>query len=281
MQKITLIPEKLDFRANEAYRTLRTNVEYSGDSIKVIAVTSCLPGEGKSTTSFELAKAFAQQGKKTLLIDADLRKSVMSRISDSAPVKLGLTSFLVGKEKVMDVLTETDQRNLFIIFAGYVPPNPSELLSGHSFKSLLDAARKSFDMVIIDTPPVGSAIDGVVVAKQCDGVVVVIKHASISYKLAKSVKQQLDSVGCKVLGAVLNQVGAGSTGFYGSYYNKYYGSGYYGYGCYGKKYGKSYDNYYGSESPDFNDLENAAVFDTEVKPKAEAAEEKKDTPVEQ
>ena len=268
MQKVTLKPEKLDFRANEAYKTLRTNVEYSGDNIKVVAVTSCLPSEGKSTTSYELAKTFAQQGKKTLLIDADLRKSQMvSTIVESGSVKHGLTSFLVGKEKVMNVLTETDQKNLFIIFAGYVPPNPSELLSGASFKSLIEAARKSFDIVVIDTPPIGSAIDGAVVAKQCDGAVVVIKHASISYKLAMNVKQQLDSIGCKVLGAVLNQVGAGSTGFYGSYYNKYYGAGYYGhyYGKnYGKKYGSSYEDYYNTASTVATTANDSAFFTSEV-----------------
>lgn len=185
-----------------------------------------------------------------------------SRTVASGNVKLGLTSFLVGKEKIMDVLTETDMKNLFVIYAGYVPPNPSELLASNAFKSLIEAARKTFDLVIIDTPPIGSAIDGAVVAKQCDGAVVVIKQASISYKLAKSVKQQLDSIGVRVLGAVLNQVGAKSTGFYGSYYSKYYGSQYGSY--YGKKYGKSYDDYYGVMNQVADEGENQAEFGAEL-----------------
>lgn len=262
MQKVKLIEEKLDFRAREAYRTLRTNVEYSGENIKVVAVTSCMPNEGKSTTSYELAKTFAKQGKKTLLIDADLRKSVMaSEIVDGAIPKLGLVSFLVGKDKIMNVLTETDLKNLYIVFAGYVPPNPTELLSGKSFQALIEAARKTFDMIIIDTPPIGSAIDGAVVAKQCDGCIVVIKHASISYKFAKNVKQQLESIGVKVIGCVLNMVGSASKGFYGSYYNKYQSGDYGSY--YGKKYGKFYDDYYGIGESLEENVEREVSFETE------------------
>lgn len=242
MQKIRLYREDMDFRCREAYRTLRTNVEYSGEGIKVVTVTSCLPGEDKSTTAFELAKVFAQQGKKTLLIDADLRKSQMSNISVDGPVKNGLTNFLVGKQSVMDILTETDLRNLFVIFAGYVPPNPSELLSSEGFHSLIEASREAFDMVIIDTPPIGSAIDGAIVAKQTDGAILVIKQASVSYPLAKHVKQQLTSLGIKILGCVLNEVGSGKKGVYGRYYSKYYSDG----GRYfGKAYQKAYGEYYG------------------------------------
>ncbi len=238
MQQITLRKRKLDFEAEEAFKTLRTNIEFSGDDLKVIAVTSCLPNEGKSTMAYHLALAFAEKGKKTLLIDADLRKSVMQKVSASGSVQAGLTSFLVGKEKLMDVLVGTDEPNFFMIFAGQVPPNPSELLGSSRFDSMLEAARKTFDIVIVDTPPVGSVIDGVIVSSRVDGIVLVIKHASISYQLARRVKEQLVTSGTRLLGVALNDIGGRGSGFYGHYYGKRYGS-HYGYGPYYGKYAKS------------------------------------------
>lgn len=253
MQQITLRKRKLEFQAQEAFKTLRTNIEFSGEELKVIAVTSCLPDEGKSTLAFQLALAFAEKGKKTLLVDADLRKSVMQKVSASGSVKIGLTSFLVGKEKLMDVLVGTDEPNFFMIFAGQVPPNPSELLGSGRFESMLEAAKKTFDIVIIDTPPVGSVIDGVIVSSRADGVVLVMKHASISYQLARRVKEQLSAAGTKLLGVALNGIGGRGSGFYGKYYGKHYGGKYYGgYGGYGGKYYGGYgsDSSQKSEVPD-------------------------------
>ena len=241
MQQITLRKRKLNFQAKEAFKTLRTNIEFSGDELKVIAVTSCLPNEGKSTLSYQLALSFAEKGKKTLLVDADLRKSVMQKISASGNVTTGLTSFLVGKEKLMDVLVGTDEPNFFMIFAGQVPPNPSELLGSARFDSMIEAARKTFDVVIIDTPPVGSVIDAVIVSSRADGVVLVMKHASISYQLARRVKEQLSASGTKLLGVVLNGLGGSGSGFYGTYYGKRYGSYGYGYRKYLSKYGNDPD----------------------------------------
>ena len=238
MQQITLKKRKLGFQAKEAFKMLRTNVEFSGDELKVIAVTSCVPDEGKSTLSYQLALSFAEKGKKTLLIDADLRKSVIQKNTASGNVSKGLTSFLVGKEKLMDVLVGTDEPNFFMIFAGQVPPNPSELLGSARFDSMIEAARKTFDVVIIDTPPVGSVIDAVIVSSRVDGIVLVIKHASISYQLARHVKEQLSASGTKILGVVLNGVGGSGRGFYGKYYGKRYRSNYgYGYRQYLAKYG--------------------------------------------
>lgn len=241
MQHIDVKKKKLNFQTNEAYKTLRTNVEFAGENLKTIAVTSCLPNEGKSTTSLQLAMAFADAGKKTLLVDADLRKSEMQKISLSGAVKAGLSDFLVGKEKLMDVLVSTNVPNFYVIFAGHMAPNPSELLGNNYFKALLDAAKETFDVVIIDTPPVGSIIDAAIIASQTDGVILVIKHASISYKFAQKVRDQLKTSGGKLLGVVLNEVGGKGKGVYGSYYGKYYGS-YYG-SYYGKAYAKAYGEY--------------------------------------
>jgi len=237
MQKIELNHEELDFRSREAFRTLRTNIEFSGDDVKVICLTSCTPNEGKSDTSFELARAFAQNGKKVLLIDADLRKSVMRHRHKKGKVRLGLVNYLVGRASMDDVLCTTDIRNFSMIFCGPVPPNPSELLGNDRFKNMIARAREEYDMIIIDTPPLGSVIDTAVVSKVCDGVVLVVAAGTISYRFVRNVKEQLEVTGCRILGAVLNKVDMSGKGYYGKYYGRYYGR------YYGKYYGKYYGRY--------------------------------------
>lgn len=230
MQQIELKRNELDYKSKEAYKTLRTNVEFSGDSIKVVAVTSCTPNEGKSSVSYELAASFAQNGKKVLLIDADLRKSVLIRRHHRGKVRLGLVHYLVGKYSFDEVCCETDVKNMHMVFAGPVPPNPSELLGNKRFQDMLTQVRKAYDMVIIDTPPLGSVIDSAIVAKQCDGVMMVIANGEISYRFAQKVKEQLDKADCHILGCILNKVNmskGGRYGYYGKYYGKYYGE-YYG-----------------------------------------------------
>lgn len=237
MQSIELNREELDFRSKEAFKTLRTNIEFSGSDVKVIALTSCTPNEGKSDTSFELAESFAQNGKKVLLIDADLRKSVMRQRHKRGKVRLGLSNYLVGKTSMEECMCRTDVKNFDLIFSGPVPPNPSELLDNARFKEMIAKARKNYDMVIIDTPPLGSVIDTAVVSKLCDGVIMVIESAAISYHFARKVKEQLDMTGCKILGVVLNKINMSGKGYYGKYYGKYYGR------YYGKYYGRYYGNY--------------------------------------
>lgn len=230
MQQIQLRLEKLSYQSKEAYNTLRTNVEFSGNNIKVIAVTSCTPSEGKSSVSFELAVSFAQNGNKVLLIDADLRKSVMVQRHYKGRVRLGLVHYLVGKYPLEEVYCKTDVNNLYMIFAGPVPPNPSELLNTKLFSEMIQKVRSNFDIVIVDTPPLGSVIDSAIIAKQCDGVTLVISNGKISYRFAQKVKEQLDKAECHILGCVLNKVNmskGGKYGYYGKYYGKYYGN-YYG-----------------------------------------------------
>lgn len=227
MQQIELKRAELDYKSQEAYKTLRTNVEFSGNDIKTVAITSCTPNEGKSSISYELAVSFAQNGKKVLLIDADLRKSVLVHRHHKGKVRLGLVHYLVGKYEFEDVCCTTDIKNFNMVFAGPVPPNPSELLGNDRFKQLLEKARKEYDVVIVDTPPLGSVIDSAIVAKQCDGVMLVIANGEISYRFAQKVKEQLDKAECHILGCVLNKVNmskGGKYGYYGKYYGKYYGN---------------------------------------------------------
>jgi len=188
MQTIELQHDELDFRSREAFKNLRTNIEFSGEDVKVVCLTSCTPNEGKSNISFELAKSYAQLGKKVLLLDADLRKSVMRQRHRRGKVRWGMSNYLVGKAGFEDVLCETDVKNLYMVFSGPVPPNPSELLNNKRFRQMIEDARGEYDMVIIDTPPLGSVIDTAVVSKCCDGAVIVISSGIISYRFVRKVK---------------------------------------------------------------------------------------------
>lgn len=231
--------KKLDFRSNEAYKTLRTNISFCGDDVKVVAFTSSTPNEGKSVVSIRIAEAFGEDEKKVLFIDADIRKSVLlSRYGADNETK-GLTHYLAGKATMDDVIYETSIKNVDMIFTGPVAPNPSELLGNSKFANLIAKAREEYDYVILDCPPIGSVIDAAVIAKQCDGAVLVIESNNVSYKMIQKVKSQLEKSGCRILGAVLNKVEVGGKGYgYGKYYGRYYGKHYGGY------YG---DDYYGKE----------------------------------
>lgn len=227
MQNIILKEDVLDFQSKEAFKTLRTNIEFSSSDVKCVAITSCTPNEGKSEVSYNLAKSFAQAGKKALLVDADLRKSVMRRNHKSGKVRLGLSHYLIGRNTLEEVICQTDVPNFYMIFAGPVPPNPSELLSGKYFEKLIETASQDYDFVVIDTPPLGSVIDSAIIAKQCDGVALVMKSGAISYRFAQKVLAQLKMTDCKILGCILNMVDMGRKGHYSKYYGNYYGK-YYG-----------------------------------------------------
>ena len=230
MQAIELKERLLDYRSKEAFKMLRTNIDFTGGDLKVICITSCTPNEGKSNISFEVAKSYAQMGKKVLLVDADLRKSVMRQRHKKGKVRLGLVNYLVGKCEFDEALCETDVKNLYMIFSGPVPPNPSELLGNWKFKEMIQNAREEYDMVIVDTPPLGSVIDAAVVSKCCDGAVLIIAAGNVSYRFARKVKEQLDVAECRILGCVLNKVDLSGKSYYGKYYGKYYGQYYGNYG---------------------------------------------------
>lgn len=227
MQEVRLqFNKKEDYRTKEAFKTLRTNVEFCGGDVKVIAVTSCTPNEGKSSITMEMAKSFAEAGNRTLLVDADMRKSVLVGRYKTGAVRLGLSHCLIGRQSPEDVMCKTNMPGLSIIFAGPVPPNPSELLGGDKFFEMLQAFKDSFDYILIDTPPLGSVIDAAVVAKSCDGTILVVENNAVSYRFTQRVKEQLDKAGSRILGVVLNKVEMSSRGYYG-HYGKYYGK-YYG-----------------------------------------------------
>lgn len=228
MQQLTIQSNELEFRTREAYKTLRSNIEFSGDNVRTIAITSCTPNEGKSSVSFELARSFAQNGNNVLLIDADLRKSVMRGNFSEGKVEFGLSNYLVGKCSSSEATCRTNEPGFHLILSGPATPSPSELLNSQRFSDLLEESRKLYDYIIVDTPPLGSVIDSAIVGKQCDGTVVVIAAGEISYRFAQNVVTQIKKAGCRILGCVLNKVEMSSrNSYYGKYYGKYYGQ-YYG-----------------------------------------------------
>ena len=215
----------------EYYNSIRTNIQFSGRDLKVITLTSAQPGEGKSTTSVNLAISFAKAGFRTLLIDADTRNSVMSGTFKSNERYQGLTSFLSGNAELSDVICDTSIDNLMILPAGQVPPNPTSLIQNDNFKSMIETVRGLYDYVIIDTPPLGLVIDAAILAHHSDASLLVVKAGADKRRTVTKLKEQLEQSGSVFLGVILNK--------YDIHLDKYgsYGS-YGGYGSYGN-YGKS------------------------------------------
>ena len=219
----------------EYYNSIRTNIQFSGRDLKVIALTSAQPGEGKSTTSVNLAISFARAGFRTLLIDADTRNSVMSGTFKSNERYQGLTSFLSGNAELSDVICDTSIDNLMIIPAGQVPPNPTSLIQNDNFKSMIETVRGLYDYVIIDTPPLGLVIDAAILAHHSDASLLVVKAGADKRRTITKLKEQLEQSGSVFLGVILNKydIHLDKYGSYGSY--GWYGS----YGNYGKSDEKS------------------------------------------
>lgn len=204
--KITL-PGDEDYLTQEAYKVLRTNLQFCGSDVKVIAFTSCNENEGKSTISLSVAKSFAELGKNVVFVDSDMRKSVLAgRNTDLKAVRSGLSEFLTGMSKISDTILKTQYPGLHVILSGQYPPNPVELLNSRYFSSLLSALREHYDYVILDTPPLGAVIDAAVVAAQCDGTVLVISEGKVRAHNAQSVVEQLQKSECKILGVVRNNI---------------------------------------------------------------------------
>lgn len=225
MKRVNLEIEKLKYGTREQIKALRTNIQFCGDDKQVIMLTSCVPGEGKSFVSLCLAKAIAEMGKTVVLIDADMRKSVLaSRIKGDASIK-GLSHFLSGQCVLGEAIAATDIPKLHLMAAGPSAPNPTELLEMKRFHALILAMRKAYDYVIIDCPPLGLVIDAAIIAREADGAILVVEAGKTKYRLTQVVKERLENTGIPIMGGVLNKVEhTRSKG----YYTKYYGSHEYG-----------------------------------------------------
>lgn len=234
-KNITLTdPNAGDYFYEEAIKTLRANLQFSGKSNKVILMTSCRGGEGKSDIAFHLAQEIGKTGKKVLLIDADLRKSVYKTQYSIAEETKGLSQYLSGQEEHIDeIVCKTNFENLYLILSGPYAPNPSEMLGDDQFGQLLKAARQVFEYVIVDTPPLGIVVDAAVIAQYCDGAVLVVESGETSSRACQKVKGQLERSGCKLLGAVLNKVNSTGRGSHAARY--------------GRRNARQYAHYYGNK----------------------------------
>jgi len=234
----TMLCDGLSFAAAEAYKLLRTNLMFSlpDKPCRILGVTSSIRGEGKSTTAVNLAYTLAQAGKRTLLIDADMRlPSVSGKLGiHSRP---GLSNLLAGLTEESKALRQSEQlSNWFILPAGDIPPNPSELLGSERMHALLERCSGSFDFIVIDLPPINIVTDALVVSSWTDGLIAVVRQNYTEGKALKDCMYQLKQLGSKFLGFVMTDamVGKGSYKRYGKYGKYGYDYGY-GYGDAGNK----------------------------------------------
>lgn len=220
---ITLYDSKSgDYFYEEAVKTLRTNVQFSGKNNKAILLTSAYSNEGKSDIAFHLAVEMGKAGKKVLLVDADIRKSVYTTRYDIIEETKGLSQYLSGQtDRPDEIIYKTNYENLNMVLAGPYAPNPAEMLGDRQFGELIKAARQVYDYVLIDTPPLGTVVDAAVIGQFCDGALLVIESGAVSYRVCQKVKEQLEVSGCKLLGAVINKADIRSGRYYGGKYGKY------------------------------------------------------------
>lgn len=227
METVKLQLKEQSYTLKESLRALKTNIQFCGDDKKVILFTSAIPNEGKSTVVMDLARSLTDSKKSVLVIDADIRKSVLigrmrARAMGSKEI-FGLSHYLSGQKKIAEIIYASDKNRLFMIFAGPSVPNPTEMLEKRYFEELIEFARDQFDYVLIDCPPMGAAIDAAVISRHCDGAIIVVSQGTVSSRAIVNVKKQLENAGVPILGAVLNKVQMKKNSYYGSYYGHYYG----------------------------------------------------------
>lgn len=236
MNELNLVFPDLPYAVEEAMNRLRINIKFCGKNTRKILLTSCMPNEGKSTVSTYLWKMLAEAGFPTVLVDVDLRKSVlMKRLqTDAEKETKGLNHYLSGLAEYDEVVYKTNIDNAYIVPCTQLLENPSPLLEDVRFRELLDKLAAEYRFVIVDTPPLGSVSDGALIASMCDGAVLVIRAGETPKAMIRQSLHEIEQSGCKLLGTVLNRAegagkGYGKYGKYGKYGNYGYGYGY-GYG---------------------------------------------------
>lgn len=235
------IGKNLNFAASEAYKLLRTNLMFSmsdESQCKIIGVTSALRGEGKSTTSMNLAFSLAENGKKTLLIEADMRIPVVAAVL-KITAEPGLSHVLAGLGELNAAVRRTSlSPSLFVLPAGEIPPNPSEMLSSKRMQLVIDTLAKAFDYIIIDLPPINAVSDGLAVSNLLSGMIMVVRQDYCDQHALAEAMRQLEFLEVKLLGFVLNGADSQRKRYqYGKYKNKKYYKAGYGY-SYTDRYGK-------------------------------------------
>ncbi len=231
-----IITPTSDFKSLESYKAIRTNILHLMKSAekKQLLFTSPYAAAGKTTTCSNLAITFAQLGKKVVIVDADMRRPMIHN-AFSLPLAPGLSEFLSGKVEEL-IINETSYENLYVVSAGSIPGNPSELLHSANFLTLIEKLSEEYDFVFFDAPPVDAVTDAVIISEQVFGTILVVRQNSTEKDALCRTVTSLNNIGANILGYVLNSVDYDKFSYkYGHYYNKY------GYAY--KKYYKSYGEY--------------------------------------
>lgn len=228
-----LLCDELSFAAAESYKLLRTNLLFAlpEQECRIIGVTSSIRGEGKSTTSVNLAYTLAQTGKRVLLIDGDMRLPTIAQKLEMSGTP-GLSNLLAGLSAERNCLRKSTYfDNWYILPAGDIPPNPSELLGSERMHALLDRYKDVFDYILLDLPPVNIVVDALVITKWTDGIIVVVRENYSNRRALDACMYQVEKLGAKMLGFVMTDanISASSYKHYGKY-GKSYGGHDYGYG---------------------------------------------------
>lgn len=208
------------FAVKEAYNAIRTNLLFTqqGEKCPIFVVTSPTANNGKTINSINLAVSFAQMGKRTLLIDADMRNPTIHRMF-SISVKNGLSEILAGLTDNISV-SKTDVENLSVLTAGKIPPNPAELLSSARMDKLLEFVKEHYDCVFIDTPPINLVTDSTIFAQKVTGYIVIVKTDTTNTHDVKTTVTTIEQIDGNILGFILNDVNSEKKKYY-SYYRKY------------------------------------------------------------
>ena len=191
---------------SEGYRLLRTKIHFSSkdQELKTLMVTSTQAGEGKTTTISNLAVTYAQEGKKVLLIDADMRKPSLHRVFSQSNHQ-GLSTLLTDQTSMRETIRETIVSHLSLLTSGPAPVNPAELMDSTAMRELLEQLKQQYDIILIDTPSVLTVTDSVIVSALCDGVVMVVAAGKVRKEHLKKAKEQLDHVNARMVGIVINK----------------------------------------------------------------------------
>lgn len=221
----------VSYPVNEAFNTLTTNLSFAGKDLKKIMLTSSHASEGKSFTSMNLLRKFAERGKQVVFVDADLRRSMINTTYgvqfEKSGTAYGLSHYLAGIAEMDDIIYKTDIEGAKMIPVGRDLLNPIPLIVSGRFQELLDKLAEQFDYVIVDAAPVGVVIDAAEIAKFCDGILLVVNYNEVHRQELIDTKEQLEQTGCPILGTVLNQVDYDNYTSKKYYYKSYKSNSYY------------------------------------------------------
>lgn len=206
---------------SEQFRTIRTNIKFSmpDDELKTIVVTSASIKEGKSTVSANIAGVFAQEGKKVLIIDGDMRKPTVHYTFTLQNV-MGLSNLLTRQCTIQEAIQETDIEGLSVITSGPIPPNPAELLASKQMGIVMGMLKEEFDLIIFDAPPVLSVTDAQILSNKCDATILIVNAGETQKNAIVKAKELLDLSKADIIGVIMNNINLKKKDYY---YYQYYG----------------------------------------------------------